>query len=54
MQNLIPLFEVAGKTKKCHGAQRPERTIFCFPSFLTTAAGDFSLLYARVRARFGE
>lgn len=53
MQNLIPLHVIAGKTKKCHGAQRPERIIFCFPSFLTTAAGDFSLLYARARARFG-
>lgn len=54
MQNLIPLLGVVGKTKKCHGAQRQERTIFYFPSFLTTAAGDFSLLYARARARFGE
>lgn len=53
MQNLIPLPEIAGNTKKCHGARRPERTIFCLPSFLTTAAGDFSLLYARARARFG-
>lgn len=53
MQNLIPLLRAAGKTKKYRGAQRPERTIFCFPSFLTTEAGDFSLLYARARARFG-
>lgn len=53
MQNLIPLLGIAGKTKKCHGARHLERTIFCFPSFLTTAAGDFSLLYARARTRFG-
>lgn len=53
MQNLIPLLVVAGNTKKFNGAQHPERTIFCFLSFLTTAAGDFSLLYARARARFG-
>lgn len=53
MQNLIPLLAVAGKTKKWHGAQRQERTIFCLRSFLTTAAGDFSLLYVRARARFG-
>lgn len=53
MQNLIPSLKAAGKTRKCHGAQRPERTIFCFPSLLTTAAGDLSLLYVRARARFG-
>lgn len=53
MQNLIPLSKAAENTNKFNGAQDPERTIFCFPSFLTTAAGDFSLLYARARARFG-
>ncbi|HGT0848551.1 TPA: hypothetical protein ACMUVD_002939 [Enterobacter kobei] len=53
MQNLIPLLKAAENTNKFNGAQRPERTIFCLPSFLTTAAGDFSLLYVRARARFG-
>lgn len=53
MQNLIPSLRAADKSKKCHGVPRTERTIFCSVSFFILAGGDFSLLYARARARLG-
>lgn len=53
MQNLIPFLMAAEKSKKCHGALCPERTIFCLTSLPSLAGGDFSPLYARARARLG-
>lgn len=53
MQNLIPSLRAADKSKKCHGAPRTERTIFCSGSFFILAGGGLALLYARARARLG-
>lgn len=52
MQNLISSSGAADNAKKCDWPTRPESMKFCSGSFFIQAGGDFSPLYARVRARF--
>ncbi|HHS9465462.1 TPA: hypothetical protein ACTWZ9_000965 [Raoultella planticola] len=53
MQNLIPFLRAADNAEKCSWPTRPESMKFCSGSFSILAGGDFSLLYARARARLG-